>query len=299
MGGGSSQPAHAPDDDCTDQHNLDNNNKADDTAPPGTAEHGVNTQHRVMVDTSRFSQAQECQGNWGDIVQQHASGGCSVDPPQHASGAITFRGMLGGIKQQDAYGAGPVSSPALSDVGGAITFRHMLDTQTVQKPGHPMPPTNDDSSAHSTNTLQADPSSRLSDPQDGDSYGQQDATASACRESMLAPPLTFRDMLQMSPPCMDAKQVAPTSALSTASLLTSPTGASDLTFGSSPESDFPCLSGCMSDTGEEQLDNRHEPCVYPHNDHEGLPNGSATIHNGAGIGIVMEQAHLQSGVAML
>lgn len=299
MGDGSSKPAHAPDHDCIDQHNLDNNNKADDTAQLGTAEHGVDTQHRLMVDTSMLSEAQECQGNWDDTVQQHASGGRSVGPPEHASGAITFRDMLGGIKQQDAYGACPVSSPALSDVGGAITFRHMLDTQTVQKPERPMPPTNDDSSAHSTNTLQADPSSRLSDPQDGDSYGQQDATASACRESMLAPPLTFRDMLQMSPPCMDAKHVAPTPALSSASLLTSPTGASDLTVGSSPESDFPCLSGCMTDTGEEQLDNRYEPRIHPHNDHEGLQNGSATIDNDARIGIVMEQAHLQSGVVML
>lgn len=250
--GSSSSPAAAVSKLHSDQLTLDNS-KHDNKSPPESRKLGVAAQDGQPKHSGFDSdQMGHTVGATAAKVQLHPvmePAGC----PGMVSGALTFRDMLGGPAPTEGFQTQDAISPRSMDAAGGMTFRHMLCPEDKQKPGHEVPLTNDDSSAHSTNTLQADTSSRKS----AHCAHEVDGTAlPGVKESMLAPPLTFRDMLQMSPPCMSAKHGAPTSAISSASLIPSP-GVSDVSFGSSLYS--PGLS-CNEAEGIEPMDIRANLC---------------------------------------
>eukprot|EP00892_Ulva_mutabilis_P009111 jgi/Ulvmu1/6572/UM003_0209.1 len=215
------QPKH-------DDSNHDNGPLLGSTNLGGSARQDL----RVGEDDSRCAMEQTGGGIWMSD-QKCPTDMETIGMEHNPCGALTFRDMLGNDLQHDAQLPGNALSPEAYEEAGAVTFRDMLGLQDKQKLNSGTAPTIEDSSAHSTNTLQADTSSRIS--AHGTLGPAGTGRSPAATESMLAPQLTFRDMLQMSPSCMGDSRGAPASAMSTASLVPS-AGISDVTFGSSPYS---------------------------------------------------------------
>lgn len=242
---------------------------------------------KLHDEEARHSAEQQSVGKH-DSTRQEANPAASYKGTEdYATGALTFRDMLGNTGQ-GGFGMGAAGhSLALSDIEGGITFRHMLDGEKAQKRGDHV---TDDSSAHSTNTLQADPASRMSTEP-----GSDNGKHISVKDSALLPPLTFRDMLHMSPPCMEATKQTPASALSSASALTTPVKDSELSFGSSIDTDNLSLSNCEAACGDEQLESQHLPVQ---NDKIAAPvEKGATESTDAGPGRTLDV--IRTGVQLL